>query len=324
VDEVAEAAADAALAAVEAAARLAEVGDGGQLAVDGAARVPAAVERVAGLLRVLFVLEAHVDVADEIWGFVSACFGRSFLGYGLTIIVVVAHDQLLDQPVLAQLAPDVLVEGVKVHLHLLRVHLVLGVIRRVLVQVGQEDRLRVRRLDVLSRAAVAVAAGADLVVEGAVDLVLLRSENGGEVVRHFCGAFVCRRCAEIGLWEVSDQCGCAGGGDGVVVVVVRLRKQWIVALEVHAEASATKCLVIDRQSGSWWLRAPSTTFTPHSYASPIRRNVFTPAIHDSSLLCLSARCSQSIEPCIDYNIEAFHLRQQPRASLFRAVACRLY
>jgi hypothetical protein len=190
VDEVAEAAADAALAAVEATARLAEVGDGGQLAVDGAARVPAAVERVAGFLRVLFVLEAHVDVADEIWGWVSACFGRSFLGYGLTIVVVVAHDQLLDQPVLAQLAPDVLVEGVKVHLHLLRVHLVLGVIRRVLVQVGQEDRLRVRRLDVLSRAAVAVAAGADLVVEGAVDLVLLRSENGGEVVRHFCGAFV--------------------------------------------------------------------------------------------------------------------------------------
>jgi hypothetical protein len=42
---------------------------------------------------------------------------------------------------------------------------------------------------------------------------------------------------------VSDQCGCAGGGDGVVVVVVRLRKQWIVALEVHAEASATKGLV---------------------------------------------------------------------------------
>ena len=77
------------------------------------------------------------------------------------------------------------------HLHLLRVHLVLGVVRRVLVQVGQEDRLRVRGLDVLSRAAVAVTAGADLVVEGAVDLVLLRSEDGGEVVRHFCGVFLC-------------------------------------------------------------------------------------------------------------------------------------
>ena len=191
VDEVAEAAAHAALAAVEAAARLAEVGHGGQLAVDGAPRVPAAVERVAGFLRVLFVLEAHVDVADEIWGWVSTCFGHLYLGYQLTIVVVVAHDQLLDQPVLAQLAPDVLVEGVEVMLHLLRVHLVLGVVRRVLVQVGQENRLRVRRLHMLSRAAVAVAAGADLVVEGAVDLVLLRSEDGGEVVRHFCGVVVC-------------------------------------------------------------------------------------------------------------------------------------
>jgi hypothetical protein len=111
---------------------------------------------------------------------------------GLTIVVVVAYNQLLDQPVLAQLAPDVLVKGVKVHLHLLRVHLVLRVVRRVLVQVGQQDRLRVRRLDVLARAAVAVAAGADLVVERAVDLVLLRAEDGREVVRHACGvACVC-------------------------------------------------------------------------------------------------------------------------------------
>lgn len=31
-----------------------------------------------------------------------------------TIIVVVAHDEFLDESVLAQLAPDVLVEGVKV------------------------------------------------------------------------------------------------------------------------------------------------------------------------------------------------------------------
>jgi hypothetical protein len=193
MDEVAEAAAHAALAAVEAAAGFSEIGHGGQLAVDGAAGVPARVEGVAGFLRVFFVLEAHVDVADEI------CFAVSLRAvscgacdWGLTIVVVVAHDQLLDQPVLAQLAPDVLVEGVKVHLHLLRVHLVLRIVGRVLVQVGQQDRLRVRRLDVLARAAVAVAARADLVVERAVDLVLLRAEDGGEVVGHACGgACVC-------------------------------------------------------------------------------------------------------------------------------------
>ena len=64
MDEVAEAAAHAALAAVQAAARLAEVGHGRELAVDRARRVPAAVERVAGFLRRVFVLEASVDVAD--------------------------------------------------------------------------------------------------------------------------------------------------------------------------------------------------------------------------------------------------------------------
>jgi hypothetical protein len=101
-----------------------------------------------------------------------------------TVVVVVAYDQLLDEAVLAQLAPDVLVEGVKVHLHLLRVHLVLGVVGRVLVEVGQQDRLRVRRLDVLARASVAVPACANLVVETAVDLVLLRAENGREIVGH--------------------------------------------------------------------------------------------------------------------------------------------
>jgi hypothetical protein len=38
---------------------------------------------------------------------------------------------------------------------------------------------------VLPAAAVAVAAGANLVVEGAVDLVLLGAEDGGEEVGHF-------------------------------------------------------------------------------------------------------------------------------------------
>jgi len=69
--EVAEAAADAALARVEATAGFAEVGYGGEFAVDGAAGVPARVEGIAGFLRVFFVFEAYVDVADEICFFVS-------------------------------------------------------------------------------------------------------------------------------------------------------------------------------------------------------------------------------------------------------------
>ena len=64
MDEIAEPAPHAPFAAVEAAAGFAEVGDGGEFAVDGAGGVPAAVEGVAGLLGRVFVFEARVDVAD--------------------------------------------------------------------------------------------------------------------------------------------------------------------------------------------------------------------------------------------------------------------
>lgn len=102
----------------------------------------------------------------------------------LTIIIIITHNHLLHLPKLAHLAPKVLIKRIKMHLQLLRIQLGLWIIGRILVQVREEDGLRVRRLDVLARAAVAVAAGADLVVEGAVDFVLLGAEDGGEVVGH--------------------------------------------------------------------------------------------------------------------------------------------
>jgi len=64
MDEIAEPAAHAALAAVQSAARLAEIRDRREFAVDGARGVPAAVESVAGFLRRVFVFETRVDVAD--------------------------------------------------------------------------------------------------------------------------------------------------------------------------------------------------------------------------------------------------------------------
>jgi len=169
--EVAEPAPHAPFAGIEAAARLAEVGDGAELAVDGPARVPPGVERLAGLLGRVLVLEARVDVADEV------------------VVGVVADDELLELAVLAELAPQVLVEGVKVVHALLGREARLGVVRGVLVHRGQQDGLRVRRLDVFPGAPVAVAAGADLVVEGAVYFVLLRAKDGGEKVGH--GGRVC-------------------------------------------------------------------------------------------------------------------------------------
>ena len=72
MDEIAEPAPHASFPAVEAATGFSEIGDGGQLAVDGARGVPAAVKGVAGLLGRVFVFEAGVDVADEVcfegWG----------------------------------------------------------------------------------------------------------------------------------------------------------------------------------------------------------------------------------------------------------------
>lgn len=56
-----------------------------------------------------------------------------------------------------------------------------------MVEVWQEDGLRVRGLDVFARATVTVPAGANFVVEGAVDFVGFGAEDGGEVVGHFEG-----------------------------------------------------------------------------------------------------------------------------------------
>lgn len=51
----------------------------------------------------------------------------------------------------------------------------------------------VGRLDMLSRATVAVSAGANFVVEGAVHFVGFSAENAGEVVGHFVCGFGRRR-----------------------------------------------------------------------------------------------------------------------------------
>lgn len=105
-------------------------------------------------------------------------------GIQLTVIVIVADHQFLQLAVLAHLTPYVLVEGVEVVLQLARVHLAFGVVGRVLVHVRHEDGLRVGGLHMLAGAAITVSACADLVVEGAIDLVLLGTENGSEIVGH--------------------------------------------------------------------------------------------------------------------------------------------
>ena len=56
----------------------------------------------------------------------------------------------------------VLIDGVKALLEFRLVHLAAGIVRWVVVHIGQEDRLRERRLNVLARAPVSVSAGSNL------------------------------------------------------------------------------------------------------------------------------------------------------------------
>jgi hypothetical protein len=64
MNEIAETASDTSLPAIQPTARFAEIRDGGELAVDGAGGVPAAVECIAGFLCGVFVFEACVDVTN--------------------------------------------------------------------------------------------------------------------------------------------------------------------------------------------------------------------------------------------------------------------
>ena len=98
-----------------------------------------------------------------------------------TIIVVITYHHLLRFPILAHLAPEIFVEGVEMVLQLARIHLVLRVVGRVLVEVGEEDGLRIRWFYVFARASVAMPACADFVVEATVYFVLFGTEDGREV-----------------------------------------------------------------------------------------------------------------------------------------------
>lgn len=149
MDEIAEPASNTSLSAIEPTTGLAEIGDGRELAVDGARGVPAGVEGVAGFLGRVLVFEACVDVADEIWSRRISTHpltkqSRRSVGDGRpTVIIIITHNYLLYLAKLAHLAPEILVKGIEMILQLRSVHLDLGVVGGVLVEVGKEDGLRV-------------------------------------------------------------------------------------------------------------------------------------------------------------------------------------
>lgn len=114
-------------------------------------------------------------------------------------------------------------------LQLTGVHLVLWIVCRVLIEVWEENRLAVRWLDVFARTSIAVATRANLVIERAVDLVLLgsylcvspaahkayctwgRTEDRSKIVRH--------------VWQILKDCGLRNG-DVEMEIELRLLKSW--------------------------------------------------------------------------------------------------
>merc|ERR1719507_1623411 len=119
------------------------------------------------------------------------------------ITQVVAHVHLLHLSILVlALNEDILKEVVIVLLHLFISDIgemasigSFGRVLRVDVEVLEQNCLRERRLVVDPRASLPVGAGTRLEEEGAVDFVLLRTENARQVLSHLAGsldAFSCR------------------------------------------------------------------------------------------------------------------------------------
>lgn len=215
MNEVAESSSHASLSRVQSATRLSEVRNGRKLAVDWSGSIPSRIQRIASLLRRVLVFESRIHISDQM------------------IVVVVAHHDLLDLAVFAHLAPKVLVEGIEVVLQLLWVHARLVVVGRVLVEVGQENGLRVGWFDVFARAAVAVAACADFVVETAVDLVLFCAEDGREVVGHGRVGVICVLSKWCKCALVVRDCKCAASMVTVCELVLLVSRQ---------EAQGSRCL----------------------------------------------------------------------------------
>jgi hypothetical protein len=101
-----------------------------------------------------------------------------------TIIVIITDHHLFNLSKLAHFTPEILVKRIKVILQLTWIHLVLWIVCWILVEIWEENGLRVRGFNMFSRTAIAVATGSDFVVERAVEFVCFCSEDGGEVIRH--------------------------------------------------------------------------------------------------------------------------------------------
>jgi len=165
--EVAEAAASALAHFIISATSLSEVGDGRELADDWLHSEPPVVHSFSGLFAVLFPVELDVDVSDQM------------------VAKILANVHFFDFSVfIFDLEEDFFVELVVVLLqHGLRNLLAAVIVEdRRAVEILQQHCLRKSRFVVQTRAAIAVMTRADFEVEGTVDLILLSSKDGSQVL----------------------------------------------------------------------------------------------------------------------------------------------
>mmetsp|Transcript_32089 Transcript_32089/g.84007 ORF Transcript_32089/g.84007 Transcript_32089/m.84007 type:complete len:806 (-) Transcript_32089:83-2500(-) len=167
---------------VLAAARVLEVGDGAELSEDRPSAVEAPHQRLERSLCILLLAKLCVDVASQVVGEVLADAELLELATDISELLKYVLVELL----------EVVLQHLLVLLHHLARLRIVHLWRRH-VHVLEQDRLAEDGAVVDARAAIAVAAGTHLQVEGAVDLVLLSAKDLCEMLRHPGGALVVRR-----------------------------------------------------------------------------------------------------------------------------------
>lgn len=99
---------------------------------------------------------------------------------------IITNIHFLYFPVLCQLDKNVFPEQIEVLLQLLFGHAGYAIMRRILVEIRQQNRLRKVWLDMLPRTALSVATCADFEIKRTVDFVLFCTVDGGQVIYFEC------------------------------------------------------------------------------------------------------------------------------------------
>jgi len=126
-----------------------------QFCIERATSIPTIVKRINGSLSLCFPFVPRINISDQV------------------VAYIVAYVQLEQVPIFCKFAVQVFIYSIKIVLELLVGKVGVWIVSWIMVYVWEQDGLRKRRLDVFTRAAVAMPTRANFVIERAVDTVLL-------------------------------------------------------------------------------------------------------------------------------------------------------